>query len=243
MIHILLRTGLILLLLLNAWMSPVLAETIEETQILQVIRSHPKDILDSLISYQQEQDSSQAEARIQVVRSVTENPRSLIAQSPKQGGIFSQKTIVEFSDFQCPFCAKAHEELNQFSKQHPDVQVVYKHLPLVQIHDQAMPAAKAAWAAGKQGKFWEYHDELFSNQEHLGDPLYETIAQDLHLDLDRFNHDRASKSAIEAIEADLKWAGQLGATGTPFYVLVGPKDTQILTGASLNDLEQAIEEV
>jgi protein-disulfide isomerase len=243
MMQLLLRVGLVLLLLFGSWMSPILADTIEESQILQVIRSHPKAILDSLIAYQQEQDSDKIEARIKVVRSVTENPRSLIAQSPKQGNLFSQKTIVEFSDFQCPFCQKAHEELKQFSKQHPDVQMVYKHLPLTQIHDQAMPAAKAAWAAGKQGKFWEYHDQLFVNQGHLGDPLYETIAQDLNLDLDRFNHDRASKSAIAAIEADLKWADELGATGTPFYVLVGPTDTQLLTGASLNDLEQAIEEV
>ncbi len=243
MMQLLLRVGLVLLLLFNT-MSPALAEdTPEESQILQVIRSHPKAILDSLIAYQQEQDSAKIEARIKVVRSVTENPRSLIAQSPKQGSLFSQKTIVEFSDFQCPFCAKAHEELKQFSKQHPDVQMVYKHLPLTQIHDQAMPAAKAAWAAGKQGKFWDYHDQLFVNQGHLGDPLYETIAQDLHLDLDRFNHDRASKSATAAIEADLKWADELGATGTPFYVLVGPTDTQLLTGASLNDLEQAIEQV
>ncbi len=241
--RLLFRVGLILLLLFNAWMSPVLAETIEETQILQVIRSHPKDILDSLIAYQQEQDFAKIESKVKVVRSVTENPRSLIAQSPKQGGMFSQKTIVEFSDFQCPFCAKAHTTLDVFVKGHPEIQVVYKHLPLVQIHDQAMPAAKAAWAAGKQGKFWDYHDQLFANQEHLGDPLYETIAQDLHLDLDQFNHDRASKSAIAAIEADLKWADQLGATGTPFYVLVGPKDTQLLTGASLKDLEATIEQV
>jgi protein-disulfide isomerase len=243
MMQLLLRVGLVLLLLFGSWMSPILADTIEESQILQVIRSHPKAILDSLIAYQQEQDSAKVEARIKVVQSVTENPRSLIAQSPKQGSLFSQKTIVEFSDFQCPFCAKAHEELKQFSKHHPDVQMVYKHLPLTQIHDQAMPAAKAAWAAGKQGKFWEYHDQLFVNQGHLGDPLYETIAQDLNLDLDRFNHDRASKSAIAAIEADLKWADELGATGTPFYVLVGPTDTQLLTGASLNDLEQAIAQV
>jgi protein-disulfide isomerase len=218
MMQLLLRVGLALLLLFNAWMSPVLAETIEEIQILQVIRSHPKDILDSLIAYQQEQDSAQVEARIKVVRSVTENPRSLIAN-------------------------KAHEELNQFSKQYPDVQVVYKHLPLTQIHDQAMPAAKAAWAAGKQGKFWEYHDQLFANQQRLGDVLYQTIAQDLNLNVDQFNHDRASKSATAAIEADLHWADQLGATGTPFYVLVGPKDTQILTGASLKDLEATIEQV
>ena len=243
MMQLLFRVGLVLLLLLSSEISPALADTPAEAQILQVIRSHPKAILDSLITYQQEQDAAKVEARIKLVRSVTENPRWLIAQSPKQGNLFSQKTIVEFSDFQCPFCYKAHEELHQFSKQHPEVQVVYKHLPLTQIHDQAMPAAKAAWAAGKQGKFWEYHDQLFANQGHLGDPLYETIAQDLHLDLDRFNHDRVSKSATSAIEADLKWADQLGATGTPFYVLVGPTDTQILTGASLNDLEQAIEQV
>ena len=240
MMQFTLKIGLVLLLLFNTWMNPVLADIIEESQILQVIRSHPKAILDSLIAYQQEQDFAKLEARVQVVKLVTENPRSLMADSPHQGRLFSQKTIVEFSDFQCPFCRKAQQELHEFSKQHPEIQVVYKHLPLIQIHDQAMPAAKAAWAAGKQEKFWDYHDQLFANQEHLGEPLYETIARDLNLDIDQFNHDRMSKLATVAIDADLKWADQLGATGTPFYVLVGPKDTQILTGASLNDLEQAI---
>ena len=235
-----LKIGLVLLLLFNAWMNPVLADIVEESQILQVIRSHPKAILDSLIAYQQEQDFAKLEARVQLVKSVTENPGALISDSPHQGRLLSQKTIVEFSDFQCPFCRKAQQELHEFSKQHPEVQVVYKHLPLIQIHDQAMPAAKAAWAAGKQGKFWDYHDQLFVKQEHLGEPLYETIAQDLNLDIDRFNHDRVSKSATAAIDADLKWANELGATGTPFFILIGPKDTQILTGASLNDLEQAI---
>ena len=240
MMQFALKIGLVLLLLFNAWMNPVLADIVEESQILQVIRSHPKVILDSLIAYQQEQDSAKLEARVQLVKSVTENPGALISDSPHQGRLLSQKTIVEFSDFQCPFCRKAQQELHEFSKQHPEVQVVYKHLPLIQIHDQAMPAAKAAWAAGKQGKFWDYHDQLFAKQEHLGEPLYETIAQDLNLDIDRFNHDRVSKSATAAIDADLKWANELGATGTPFFILIGPKDTQILTGASLNDLEQAI---
>ena len=243
MMQFALKIGLVLLLLFNAWMNPVLADIVEESQILQVIRSHPKAILDSLIAYQQEQDFAKLEARVQLVKSVTQNPRSLMADSPHQGRLFSQKTIVEFSDFQCPFCRKTQKTLDTFSKQHPEVQRVYKHLPLIQIHDQAMPSAKAAWAAGKQGKFWEYHDELFVNQEHLGEILYETIAQDLNLDIDRFNHDRVSKSATAAIDADLKWANELGATGTTFYVVVGPKDTQILTGASLNDLEQAIEAV
>lgn len=243
MMQFALKIGLVLLLLFNAWINPVWADIVEESQILQVIRSHPKAILESLIAYQQEQEFAKLETRVQLVKSVTENPRSLISDSPHQGRLFSQKTIVEFSDFQCPFCRKAQQELHEFSKQHPEVQVVYKHLPLIQIHDQAMPAAKAAWAAGKQGKFWDYHDQLFAKQEHLGEPLYETIAQDLKLDIERFNHDRVSKSAAAAIEADLKWANEFGATGTPFFILIGPKDTQILTGASLNDLEQAIAEV
>ena len=73
-----LKIGLVLLLLFNAWMNPVLADIVEESQILQVIRSHPKAILDSLIAYQQEQDSAKLEARVQLVKSVTENPGVLI---------------------------------------------------------------------------------------------------------------------------------------------------------------------
>jgi protein-disulfide isomerase len=95
--------------------------------------------------------------------------------------------------------------------------LVYKHFPLVQIHDQALPSAKAAWAAYQQGKFWEYHDALFTNQKQLGETLYLDIAKNLKLDLAKFNTDR--NLADKAIKQDLQMAYKLGLSGTPSLII------------------------
>ena len=241
MIQRLFVMSLVLLLLITAWTPPSQAlEGLQDEQILQVVRSHPQEILDSLIKFQQQESQSQGERQSQRLQEVTHDRTQFLSDSPRKGPLLSQKTIVEFSDFQCPFCRQAKEDLKEFSEKHPEIRIVYKNLPLIQIHDQAMPSAKASWAAGRQGKFWQYHDELFSHQKELGEPLYQTIAQNLNLDIDRFNHDRASQAAITAIEADIKQADQLGVTGTPFFLILGPKESRI---SDLNNLESTIGQV
>ena len=215
-------------------------EALRDEQILQVIRSHPQEILDSLIKFQQQESQSQGERQSQRLQEVTSDRTKFLSNSARKGPLFSQKTIVEFSDFQCPFCKQAKDGLIAFSANHPDIQIVYKNFPLTQIHDQAMPSAKAAWAAGKQGKFWQYHNQLFESQDSLGDDLYQTIAQNLKLDLNRFNRDRNSSSSAIAIEADIKQAEELGITGTPFFVVLGPKEARI---TDLNNLESTIGQV
>jgi protein-disulfide isomerase len=148
---------------------------------------------------------------------------------------------MEFSDFQCPYCAKSHETLKQFMAKHQDrVTWVYKFLPLTQIHPEAMPSAKAAWAAGQQGKFWEYHDALFTQQDKLGEPLYVATAKALNLDLKRFDQDRKSDSASAAIQKDIDMAEKLGVSGTPFLVMNGEP---IPGAAQLADLEGLLAKV
>jgi protein-disulfide isomerase len=240
MIQRLFQIGLVLLLLSSSWIFPAQALESLDKQVLEVIRSHPQEILDSLIKFQQQESQSQSEQQSQRLQEVTHDRKQFISDSPGKGQLFSQKTIVEFSDFQCPFCKQAKEDLKKFSEKHPEIRIVYKNLPLIQIHDQAMSSSKAAWAAGRQGKFWQYHDQLFDSQEVLGDSLYQTIAQNLKLDIDRFNHDRESQAATEAIEADIKQAEQLGATGTPFFLVLGPKEARI---SDLNNLELTIGQV
>jgi protein-disulfide isomerase len=148
--------------------------------------------------------------------------------------------IIEFSDFQCPFCSRTQPTLKALLKQYPEVSLAYKHLPLAQIHDQAVPAAKAAWAAQQQGKFWEYHDFLFANQQNLSEEYYQALAVELELDLDQFNRDRNSEEAKDAINADLAMAQELGATGTPFFVVNGEP---VFGALSLADFAQLIAEV
>ena len=241
MIQRLLNLGLVLLLLVTALVAPSQAlEPLQDEQILEVIRSHPQEILDSLIKYQQQKSQSQLEKQSKKLQDMTSDRSKFLSNSARKGPLVSQRTIVEFSDFQCPFCKQAKDGLFTFSASHPDIQIVYKNFPLTQIHNQAMPSAKAAWAAGKQGKFWQYHNQLFDSQDSLGDDLYQTIAQNLKLDLNRFNHDRNSLSATTAIEADIKQAEELGITGTPFFLVLGPKEARI---TDLNNLESTIGQV
>ncbi|NEQ89169.1 MAG: thioredoxin domain-containing protein, partial [Moorea sp. SIO2I5] len=148
------------------------------------------------------------------------NPQAFIGSSPTTSAIEDKIVLVEFSDFQCPFCARAHDTVKEFIAKHGDeVILVYKHFPLTRIHSQALPAAQAAWAATQQGKFWQYHDALFANQKQLGEELYVEIAQDLDLDLEQFNRDR--NAADRAIAEDMQLAQLLGLSGTPFFVMNG----------------------
>jgi protein-disulfide isomerase len=164
----------------------------------------------------------------------------LIKHSPMLGRPISERYIVEFSDFQCPYCQAAHNTLKQLHQQNPDVTIVYKHFPLVQIHDQAMPAAQAAWAASQQGKFWEYHDRLFEQQDNLSNATFEAIAQDLNLNLAQFNRDRISPAAIAAIREDLKIADRLDIQGTPLFVVIGKKSVEIVAGGDVDALQSAL---
>jgi protein-disulfide isomerase len=198
-----------------------------EEQVLTIIRDNPEVILESVGKYQQEQQATQAaeqEQQLAQLKTALEpyakNPAAAIGDSPTQGSDKQTLVMYEFSDFQCPFCGRSQETVKQFMAAHGDtVTQVFKHFPLTSIHDQALPAAQAAWAAQQQGKFWEYHDALFANQDNLGEELYLKIAQDLELDIETFNSDRPKAKA--AIEADLAEGEKLGLKGTPFFTING----------------------
>ncbi|MEM0980787.1 MAG: thioredoxin domain-containing protein [Cyanobacteria bacterium P01_H01_bin.58] len=146
----------------------------------------------------------------------------VIGDSPTRGNPDATIVLLEFSDFQCPFCARATQEIDTFmADSEAEVLLVYKHLPLSDIHPQAVPAALASWAADQQGKFWAFHDALFANQEALEDSLYEEIAQDLDLDLAQFNRDRQSEAAQAAIARDLALAAELQISSTPTFIMGG----------------------
>jgi protein-disulfide isomerase len=102
------------------------------------------------------------------------------------------------------------------------VKIVFKHLPL-SIHEQALPAALASMAAAEQGKFWEYHDELFFNQASLSSEKYLEIAQKLGLDLKKFSLDMMRPSLRKKIEQDVAEAKKAGVTGTPTIFVNGMK--------------------
>lgn len=150
------------------------------------------------------------------------NPADIKAgKGPSKGPKDAPVTIIEFSDFQCPFCKRGADTMDALLAAYPgQVRLVFKHLPL-QFHQQALPAAKASLAAERQGKFWEMHDSFFVNQSKLSEEFFLAEAQRLGLDVAKFKHDMASKEIAEQVEADLALAKKYGARGTPNFFVNG----------------------
>lgn len=164
---------------------------------------------------QQEQEAADFEEQFK-------NPVKIdVGSSPVKGPKDAKVTIIEFSDFECPYCKKGYETMEAVMKAYPkDVKVVFKHYPLP-FHKEATPAAKAAWAAQQQGKFWEFHDELFLNQDKLGDDFYVATATKLGLDTKKFDADRKSDAAAKAVDADAELGQKNGIQGTPGFFVNG----------------------
>ena len=132
-------------------------------------------------------------------------------------------TVVEFSDFQCPFCSRGADTVNEIKKNYgKDVRIVFKHLPLP-FHKEAPAASQAALAAGKQGKFWEMHDLLFENQKAMkGNPeLFNQLAEKLGLNMAKFKADFNDPAIAKQIKDDTELASRVGARGTPNFFVNG----------------------
>jgi protein-disulfide isomerase len=164
---------------------------------------------------------------------------SFRADDPARGPATAKVTVVLFSDFQCPFCARMEPTLRGLEAAWPGlVRVVWKHQPLP-FHAQAFPAAMAAEAARAQGKFWPMHDKLFANQAALASAPYARWAGELGLDVARFEKDLSSSAARARIEEDQRLAAQVGAQGTPTSFL----NCRKLVGAlPLESFRAAVEE-
>ncbi|HET9598988.1 MAG TPA: thioredoxin domain-containing protein [Anaeromyxobacteraceae bacterium] len=162
------------------------------------------------------------------------------ADDPAKGKASAPVTMVLFSDFQCPYCARATPAVSDIEHSYPDdVRIVWKHYPLP-FHPNAMPAALAAEAARLQGgapRFWAMHDKLFANQAALSDATYEAYARELGLDVARFKRDLADPKLRARVEDDMKLAQQLGVNGTPTFIVNGER----VVGS--NGLKPAVERV
>lgn len=192
-----------------------------ESLVLDIIKKNPEVIKQALEDYEKEVAKKQEEEEFK--KQLEDRAEVSIGDSPVRGEKKAQYTLIAFSDFQCPFCKRGDDTAKQFLKNHEkEVKYVFKNFPL-SFHPQAMPAAKAAWAAGKQGKFYEYHDKLFEDQGKLGEEQYVQIAKDLKLNLERFNKDRSSEEAEKEVNAEMKQGQDIGISGTPGFLLNGVK--------------------
>ncbi len=141
--------------------------------------------------------------------------------APVKGPKNAPVTIVAWSDFQCPFCSRVVPTLHDLEKQYGNkIKVVFKHQPLP-FHNNAKPAAMASMAANEQGKFWEYHDKLFANQQQLDRGDLERYASELGLDMGKFKAAMDSNKYDGYVQADSAEGMRVGANGTPTFFING----------------------
>lgn len=162
-----------------------------------------------------------------------------VASSAVRGPQDAPVTVTMFSDFQCPFCQQAIGIVDEVLKQYPkDVKFVMKQFPLRQIHPNAEPAAEAAVAAGKQGKFWEMHDELYKNGRNLSPETIKGIAEKIGLDMKKFEADRQSDEVKKQIDAELALGQQVDVRGTPSIFVNG----KVLQNRSVDGMKAQIDD-
>ena len=149
-----------------------------------------------------------------------------LGSSPIRGPKDAPVTMVEFSDYQCPYCAQATGLVDQLLAAFPSqLRFVYKHMPLVQIHPLAMNASKAAVAAGNQGKFWEMHDALFAISKNLSPEEVKKAAEKLGLDTKKLETDMSSSETDRSVQDDLAVARATEVTSTPSFFINGRRVT------------------
>lgn len=162
-----------------------------------------------------------------------------------RGNAASKVKLVEYGDYECPYCAEFQPVVNQvFQKYQATVAFQFRNLPLSQIHQNALASARAAEAADLQGKFWEMHDLLYQNQNSWGQSsnpssMFDTYAQQLGLNVSQFDKDFASSKVNDRINADKAEFNKTGeALATPTFFLNGKK----ITATTLDDFSKFIDE-
>lgn len=131
-------------------------------------------------------------------------------------------TLVEYSDYECPDCWRAHVEVKKLLASHGDkMRLVFRHFPLISTHPRALVAAKAADAAGRQGKFWEMHNALFDNPGQLGEADIDRHAEEIGLDLSRLREDMQDPAIEKLIRRGRVSGLRSGVNGTPTFFVNG----------------------
>lgn len=163
-----------------------------------------------------------------------------LAGAPTRGASDAKVTVVEFSDFHCPFCKRVQPTLSQLLTKYPkDVKLVFKHMPLDQLHPQARRAAEASWCAQQQGKFWEYHTLLYAGGPDGSEATLTALAGRAGLDPAAYQQCMASGKAAEVVQQQVEEGTKFGVSGTPGFFVNG----RFLNGAvPLETFVQVIDE-
>ena len=198
------------------------------SQDVDELRKNQKDILAKLDQLTTDVKNVKAAPAAAPARPAQPDPNKVydipVGNSPIEGPKDAKVTITEFSDYQCPFCSQANTLIQDVLKAYPkEVRLVYKQFPLTSIHPNAMPAAKAALAAGKQGKYWEMHEILFKNQRQLGADQLKDYAKQIGLNVDQWEKDMESPDVQNQIMTEMREAQTADVRGTPTIFVNGKR--------------------
>jgi len=196
---------------------------------VDAVQSSQKEILAKLESMEKDQKTILAKVQAPPAAAAAANapdPNKVytipVGDSAVRGPKNAPVTITMFSDFQCPFCGQAAPMVEEVLKAYPnDVNFIMKQFPLRQIHPNADPAARAAVAAAKQGKFWEMHDELYKNQRNLSPETMKGIAEKIGLDVAKWQADMDSDAVKKQVDAELALGQSVNVRGTPTLYING----------------------
>jgi protein-disulfide isomerase len=220
--------ALVLMLATPAFAQPLSREAVQQflrdnpDVLMEALREHKVELLKMLVEAQQE--LAQRREQDAVDQAFRERKAPVITEQTRfRGAPTAKYTLVEYADFQCPYCGRGFEVVETLRARYgADLRVVYKHLPL-EIHPEALPSALYMEAIALQSpeRAWEFHDTLFQNQDKLGAQFYEAVAKQMGLDMARLAVDLKSDRVRAAVVTDANEARRLGITGTPAFVLNG----------------------
>ncbi len=217
-------------------------QTLEETKafeeaVRKYLLNNPEVIIQSLTRYQELQAQREEEQKqLSIVSSLEELHNS--PDSPVLGNPEGDVVLVEFFDYRCPYCHKASTIIKALIDEDPNLKVVMKEFPI--LSPESTIAARAALAAGKQGKYAEYHFALMDNPQDLSQTRLRALAENLGMDLDQFTADMKSREIGEAILKTRQLAQRIGANGTPAFV-VGTRS--VSPGTSYEVFKQIIADI
>src|ERR1051325_5213304 len=210
------------------------SQEITHDALKKALKDHPEVLIEFLKAHKSEVlqiiNEAVSESRLaQEHRSLEESLKNpykpkISEQTRIRGNKAAKYTLVEYADFQCPYCGNSYPTVEKLREKYgDDLRFIYKHLPLSSIHPQALPAARYMEAISLQSedKAWNFYDIVFKNQSQLSESFYEQTAKSLGLDLGRLTADLKSEQVTAAIDADIKEAGEMGFIGTPGFLLNG----------------------
>lgn len=199
--------------------------------ITEAIEANPTKFIDALNnavkSAQENEGKRREEEEKKALEASFENPLKAEIRSDEsfRGNKDAQITLIEYSDFECPFCSRGYNTVRELLEKYKgNIRFVYKHLPL-SFHPQAMPASQYYEAIRLQDeeKAWKFHDKIYENQRKLqnGESFLKSLAKELGVDMKRLAKDIKSEKVQERIDADMAEAAKFGFQGTPGFLLNG----------------------